>query len=247
MGRCEKAVARMENKTMKDLMKMMMVGAMVMTQMACFTAGEGEPEPWMPSEPDPEPKVELEAALDLDYISGHLGNYSSCPEKGYQEGATSSGADRAEPAGAPAGDFAPCEPSADEESCGGGLWNCEEAQLTIQLENTSSERALGVNVEMIELLDDDGMVRAVLPVNDVVVIADQMSFGGELESAEVVKLRLDYKGPVNLYEILHDESKDSSGRSYYNEARLRITVGADNADDVSVETKAVQVIPDVAT
>ena len=235
---------------MNELMKKMMLGAMVlMTQAACITGGDGETEPWTPVEPDPDPKVELKAALDLDYISGHLGNYSSCPEKGYQEGVTSSGAEKAEPAGAPAqGDFAPCEPSADAESCGGGgLWNCEEAQLTIQLENTSSERALGVNVEMIELLDDSGMVRAVLPVNDVVVIADQMSFGGELESQEVVKLRIDYKGPVNLYELLKDESADSSGRAYYYEARLRITVGADNADDVVVETKAVQAIPDVAT
>lgn len=235
---------------MNDLMKkMMMASAMVMmTQAACITGGDGEPEPWNPTDPDPEPKVELKAALDLDYISGHLGNYSSCPEKGYQEGNTSSGADRAEPAGAPAGDFAPCEASADENTCGGGgLWNCEEAQLTIQLENTSTERALGVSVEMIELLDTEGMVRAVLPVNDVVVIADQMSFAGEIESAEVVKLRIDYKGPVNLNEILKDESSDDAGRAYYHEARLRITIGADNADDVSVETKAVQVIPDVAT
>lgn len=230
---------------MKKQMMMVLFGGVMLAQAACgLSSDPGEPEPWMPTDPVVDPPVAMKAELDVIYISGHLGNYSSCPEKGYTEGGAMNSSK-------PSADFAPgacapAEPGEDSDSCG-SFQSCEEAQLTMEFGNLSADViAAGVNVKLIEVLDDDKMVRAVLPVNDVVVISDMMSFDGGLEAGEKVKVRVDYKGPVNLYDILSDDSSES-GRGYYNGAQLRITVGAENAEDVVIETKAVQQIPDVAT
>ncbi len=227
----------------QELMKVMVLGCFVVMQTACVFGGEEEePESWNTEEPEPDPEVK--AVLDVNYVSGHLGNYSDCPDKGYSEDDGASAGEAEDSAG-----FAPVAGDcAEGESCG-GLWNCEEAQITVNLANTSMEAATGVSVEMIELLDSDGMVRAVLPVNDVMVVGEQMSFSGELDAGEMVQVRIDYKGPVNLSELLAEEDPSrSDGRSaYQSSAQLRITVGAENADDVSTDTKEVYVISDVAT
>lgn len=232
---------------MKKHMKMMLFGGAMLMQAACVFGGEpGEPEPWNPTDPPVDPPVMMQAELDAIYISGHLGGYSSCPERGYTEGAS----DQSSPS---ADACAPAEPNGDldEDYCGGGggFQNCEEAQITLELSNLDANvDATAVEVKLIELLDDDNMVRAILPINDVVVLPGQMSFDGGLDTGEKVKVRVDYKGPVNLYDILSDESGDSDrGFAPYGGAQLRITVGAENAPDVVIITKKVYQMADVAT
>lgn len=215
------------------------------TQAACVLIEE-EPERtgWKTTEPpvDPpvDPPVELDAALDAFYVSGHLGNYSSCPEKGY------------DPSGSDIQAGAPREPGLEQGDCAEGftcgpIYNCEEAQLTLQLSNEAMSPSVAreVTVKKIELLDEEGMVRAELPVRQIVEVTSQQPFDGQLDIGEEVQVRVDYEGPVNLSELLQDE--DAPNRTYYYEARLRITVEAENAEEVVIETKAVQRIPDVAT
>ena len=222
------------------------LGAMMILQSACiFAPTPGAPGPWTPVEPPVEPPVE-QAELEVVYLSGHLGNYASCQEKGYSEGGVAS----SRPAGDVEGGFAPCEPleDGDVDHCGDGpdLWNCQEAHLMLKLSNVSVDLdAEGVLVKQIELLDEEDMVRAILPVNQLVVVDTQQVYNGLLPSSSQVKVRVDYQGPVDLYDLLDDE-EDPSFR-YHSGARLRLTVGAENAEDVVIETKEVERLPEVAT
>ena len=177
--------------------------------------------------------------LDAVFVAGHLGNYMDCPGDGYSEQNPSSADEPAR--GAPAGDFAPCEPVEGEDTCNYGPLNCEAAQFTINISNDGEIAAEGVSIETIAMLDVDGNIVATLPLIDAVDANTGEPFDGNLAVGEEITLRVDYQGPEDISEFIPDENRWSGS------AKLRITIGADNHDDVRVETKAVSVLPAVVT
>lgn len=170
-------------------------------------------------------------ALDAIFVSGHLGNYLECPDEGYSHGELEEDAA-----------FGACEQGAD---CGGPL-NCEGAQLTFKLVNDGMGAAVGVSVEELALLADDGSVAVTLPVIEVIDVNTGEVFDGELAAGEEVIVRIDYQGPTRLDEFV--KPADEAGRLAYPQAApARVTFGADNHDDVVVETKDIEVLPSVVT
>lgn len=176
--------------------------------------------------------------LKGSFIAGHLGNYWDCPEEGHgpqtpgEQGGASLGAD-----------LAPCE--SGDDSCNTPL-NCDGAQLTIRLTNGGSEDALGLTIERIEIFDHDGSSLTTLPVRQVVRAEDNASFDGTLEAGGSIDLRVDYRGPVDLYNLRPvDGSGARSGG--HDSALIEITVGADNHEDVVIDGGEVFVLPTVVT
>lgn len=177
--------------------------------------------------------------LKGSFISGHLGNYWDCPDEGYTPDTTQSDA----PAGAPAdADFAPC--AAEDESCGGPL-NCDGAQLTIRLTNGGQGDAEGLEITKIEIFDQDGLSLAVLPVIAAFDASTNETFDGTLEAGKSIDLRVDFRGPANLYELM--PADDSGARSSGESALIEVTVSADNHDDVLIDGGEVFVLPTVVT
>jgi hypothetical protein len=173
------------------------------------------------------------------FISGHLGNYWDCPQDGYSAPTDASSAD----AGMGA-DVAPCEVGND--NCGGGPLNCEGAQLTIRLTNGGQADATSVEVSKIEIFDADGLSLAVLPVIGLLDATTNESFDGTLAVGQSIDLRVDYRGPTNLYALLPtDETGSRVGGT--ESALIEITVSAENHDDVIIDGGELFVLPAVVT
>lgn len=196
-----------------------------------------EPEPWRPKE------TEKKAQLKSTYISGHLGNYWDCPEQGYQ------GEQKAqpEPGQRPAGDqdFGACASSEDGFDSCGGLLNCEAAQVTLELSNIGQLAAQGARISEILVLDDQDMVRASLPIHDTMLLPNNETYNGALDVGATIKVRVDFAGPVNINELLG--TMNSESRFGEQKAKLRIKIKANNAAEISIDTKLVSSMPGVAT
>lgn len=195
-----------------------------------------EPEPWQPKE------TEKKAQLKGTYISGHLGNYWDCPEQGYQ------GEQEPQPAGQrPAGDQGEqgaCAPSEDGNFDACGPLNCEAAQVTLELSNIGQLAAQGAKITEILVLDDQDMVRASLPIHDTMLLPSNETYDGALDVGATIKVRVDFAGPVNMNEILGYGPESRYGEQ---KAKLRIKIKANNAAEISIDTKLVSSMPSVAT
>lgn len=172
-----------------------------------------------------------DASFDAIFVSGHLGNYLECPDEGYSH------AEAEEDAA-----FAPCQQGAE---CGGPL-NCEGAQLTIKLVNDGMGAVAGVSVDELALLGDDGSVAVTLPVIDVIDVATGEVFDGHLDAGEELIVRIDYQGPTQLSEFI-SEGNGAGSFEYPQSAPVRVTFGADQHEDVVVETKDIEVLPSIVT
>jgi hypothetical protein len=174
------------------------------------------------------------------YISGHLGNYDSCPEDGYTTEGSASGASTSGDA-----DAAPCR---EGDDCS---WEmaCEDAQLTVKLSNIGNEKARGLQVTTIELFDADGVSRAVLPLIDAVDTSTNTPFDGTLADGQDVTLRVGFQGPQNPYMLLQTEPDSSGGmdRSAGGYGTIELTVSADNHDDVIIVSSELYAVPSVDT
>ena len=180
-------------------------------------------------------------ALEVIFLSGHLGNYSDCPEDGYTErgSATLPG----EPVGGGDTDAGACEPPEPGEDSDGcvGFFRCEGAQFTIMIKNTGEVAATGVDLAKIGLLGDDGEVAATLPVGEMWDSSNRAMFDGEVDVDEEVTITVDFLGPEDISEFVPSQNRWGGG------AALELTVGADNHDDVTLKTKEVYVVSDIAT
>ncbi len=187
--------------------------------------------------------------LSATYVSGHLGNYLDCPDDGYTAESTMSGEAPSDgDAGAFAGDCA------EGDDCSYEM-NCEDAQVTVRLSNDGEAAATGLQVVTIELFDADGVSKATLPLMDAVDTATAETFDGTLEAGQEVTLRVEFQGPASpdsLLETANDDGDDAGdepigGRSSGNHGIIEVTIGADNHDDVSVESTELYPVPSVAT
>jgi hypothetical protein len=178
--------------------------------------------------------------LDGTYISGHLGNYDSCPDDGYSaEGNTES----SEPA---SGDFA-AGACAEGEDCS-SLQACEDGQITVRLRNTGEEDARGLQITTLNLFDAEGQLRATLPLIAAVETDTNEPFDGTLAADKEVTLRVEFQGPANPYSLLQPASGASGDRSMGSSyGTLEVTVSGENHDDVVVESTELYPVPSVAT
>lgn len=229
-------------KTLKKMLALGFMATMSVTSLSGCLLMEDDGETSTPASNNWHPtSPESEAELHGTYISGHLGNYWDCPDQAY----TPADQQVVGAPGAEGADFAPCEQS--DDSCGGPL-NCESAMVMIELSNPGELKAQGVSVYEIELLDVQGTVLATLPIVSVAEVTSGASFDGELEIDEQVKLRVEYQGPLNLRELLPQDPTDGVDRfSGEASAKVRIKVKADNAHEISVESKLISSVPSVAT
>ena len=175
--------------------------------------------------------------LEAIFVSGHLGNYDACPDEGYTE----AGGEDARAGGAPDGDEFAGDCAPDESGgCGTGF-NCESALMTFTLENAGQVAAEGVSIEKIEILDDAGEVAAILPLIEVYDSATNEVYGGGVGTDEPVQIRIEFQGPMDVSEFVESQSR------YFGSAVLRVTFSADDHDDIVVDTKAIDVISNIAT
>ena len=189
------------------------------------------------------PELTGDPELKGTFISGHLGNYESCPEDGYSDDASGG-----EPAGAPAEDVA-ADCAEDSEDCGGIALNCEDAQVTLRLINTGDEPAVGVQVTRIELFDLNGVSKAVLPlmgVEDVSNNGQSSPFDGLIPLGAERALRVDFQGPQSPWELLATEGEDS-GRYANHGGIIEITFTAENRRGEVVIRGEVSALPSMAT
>lgn len=226
---------------MKKLMFAAALLAMTSMTTGCLLADPDEERPtWEideeveQTEEEEEQEPKLTPELSAVFVGGHLGNYMDCPEDGYTERNASMGGGLA-PADAA---FGACAP--DAESCE-TILNCEAAQLTVKITNDGQAAAEGLSVETIALLDEDGQVAATLPLIDAIDTQTGEPFDGQLEVGADVTLRLDYQGPRDIQEFLPGQNRWSGSTT------LELTFGADNHEDVRLETREVQVLPTVVT
>lgn len=222
-------------KTTRTMMALALCAA-TMTTGCLFGQTEGPGSPgWEVEENEPAP------ALEVIFLSGHLGNYSDCPEDGYTE--RGSDALPGEPSGDRefgGGACAPPEPGEDSDGCGGFL-NCQGAQFTIMIKNTGEAKAVGVDMKTIGLIGDDGEVATTLPVGDLWSSTNRAMFDGEVEVGEEVTITVDFLGPEDISEFVPSQNRWGGG------AALELTVDAENHDDVTIKTKEVYVMSDIAT
>ncbi|RAL20080.1 hypothetical protein DL240_18795 [Lujinxingia litoralis] len=189
------------------------------------------------------PELTGDPELKGTFISGHLGNYESCPEDGYSDEAEGDA-----PAGAPAEDFA-ADCAEDSEDCGGVFLNCEDAQVTLRLINTGDEPAVGVQVTRIELFDTNGVSKAVLPlmgVSDVTTPGATVDFEGVIPVGAERALRVDFQGPQSPWELLATDGEDS-GRHANHGGIIEITFRAENRRGEVVVRGEVSALPSMAT
>ncbi|TXD34263.1 hypothetical protein FRC98_18895 [Lujinxingia vulgaris] len=188
------------------------------------------------------PELTGDPELKGMFVSGHLGNYESCPEDGYSDDASGD-----EPAGAPAAEFAG-DCAEDSPDCGIFL-NCEDAQVTLRLNNTGDEPAVGVQVTRIELFDANGVSRAVLPlmeVSDVTTPGSSVTFDGMIGVGAERALRVDFQGPQSPWELLATED-DDSGRYANHGGTIEITFRAENRRGEVIVRGEVSALPSMAT
>ncbi len=191
-----------------------------------------------------------EASLKATYLSGNLGSYWDCPDQGYQKSADDAPASKQGAPGLVAGDAAPCEPTADEDSCGNfGPLNCEEAQITLRLNNAGMNGATGVKIKEIQLLDDNNRVRASFPILGTFRADDDTRFDGLLDPGATTNLRVDFQGPYDLSSLLYEDTgTDGANRfGYQEEARLRVIIESDTHRTIIIETRKLQTTPPVVT
>lgn len=178
------------------------------------------------------------AELQGVFVSGHLGNYSDCPEDGWTDD-TTIGSDRA-----------PAEGDIAEGACAPGtectpILNCEVAQATINLSNVGEALGTGVQVDRLELFNDDGEMVAELPV--IAVDESGATFDGEVAIDETVTLRIDFQGPQNPYGLLSSDTADAGRFAGSGSGTLRIVLSADDHDEIKVEGKEIYAVPSVDT
>ncbi len=176
------------------------------------------------------PDVELSGM----FLSGHLGNYSSCPEEGYSGDSSARSAEPSE--GAIAADCAE-----DSPNCGGFL-NCEGAQLTIKLENRGTAAAEGLIITKLTLFNSEGLNMADLPLMEVVNAETNEPAPETLGAGESVTLRVTFQGPANPYEFLQDEDGN-----YRNSGSMQITVESTNHSSLLIKTGTLYTIDNIAT
>ena len=171
-------------------------------------------------------------ALDGFYVSGHLGTYFDCRDEGYTEREES-----AKRSSEPSGDIAEgaCAPPEDEldseYSCGGGPLNCQAAQVTLRLSNTSTVDIEGISIDTLDLIGDDDKVAATLPLIEV-IDSDGLFFDGKLAAGEEVVLRIEFQGPSDLSEFLPNQN------TYNGDAVIEVGISADDVEEINVRTKA---------
>lgn len=117
-----------------------------------------------------------ERNLELTYISGHLGNYWSCPDQAGNRAAL--------PPGLVAGDCA------EGESCG-PVDSCEHAALTVRVQNISNLLLRGLQVQELNLIGPEGPQ----PLEILSVEALEGTLAGDLASGEERRVRIFFKGP----------------------------------------------------
>ncbi|MFP4599166.1 MAG: hypothetical protein ACLFVJ_12985 [Persicimonas sp.] len=189
--------------------------------------------------------------LSATYVSGHLGNYLDCPGDGYTAESTMSGEAPSDgDDGAFAGDCA------EGEDCSYEM-NCEDAQITLRLSNDGEGEATGLQVVTIELFDGDGVSKATLPLIDAIDTDTAESFDGTLEASEEVNLRVEFQGPASPHTLLStsdddggdagDEPTGGDRMGTDDHGIIEVTIGADNHDDVTVESTELYPVPSVAT
>lgn len=199
-----------------------------------------------------EPGVE---GLELVYVSGHLGSYRDCPDKAFDpQGVDLPAADGApqddeaeRPAPARDGDgfAADCA----EEDC--GPLNCQDAQLTVQLSNTSVEDAVGITVVSVIVLDSDGMGIAELPVlavNEPGPGAEE--FRGLLAADEEAQLRVDFSGPLNVRDLGGNWNEDGDQDLRFGAvlgAEVHLVIEAVTHEDAELTTPELYSLPEVDT
>ena len=178
------------------------------------------------------------------YISGHLGSYWDCPGEGYT-GEDAMMTDGAEMDGFAEGDCA-------EDSC--GFLNCQDAQMTILLNNDGALVAEEISISKIRLLDLDDRELGILPLIAIHNTAHDGPFSGTLDAGAQVQLRIDFLGPENLQKLKDDAmSGDNDGisndgdRAAHSGALIEITFTSKNADDEVVVSKELYDLPAVDT
>ncbi len=196
-----------------------------------------EPEPNEPEAPEPTP----DGLLDLTYVSGHLGSYGDCPERGFVlEGEIDGDMD---------GDSLTDEDSAacEEGMEGECFLNCEDAQVTFRIDNLSAEDALDVEVVEISLLDEDGTELVQFEVLETETTMGE-PFVGVVEGDAFVDVRVMFQGPRNLFQLIDalraGVDNDGLPSSY---APIRIVVDASNQDPSRLDTPDLYDLPDVDT
>ncbi len=132
------------------------------------------------------------AELAVTFVSGHLGNYWDCPDEAL---ALPGGADRqAGPgAGAPAEAGAPEFADCAEDGCGGGLLNCDQAMVIVQVENVGAHDIAALSARHLVVMLAPAVEAEVLSVTDVETGAP----AGGLAAGEQVQLRVTFRGPPN--------------------------------------------------
>lgn len=189
------------------------------------------------------PELTGDPELKGTFVSGHLGNYDSCPEDGYSEGASEDA-----PAGAPAAEDFAGDCAEDSPNCGMFL-NCEDAQVTLRLINTGDEPAVGVQVTRIELFDANGVSQAVLPLmatTDVTTPGASVTFDGLIPLGAERALRVDFQGPQSPWELLAAEG-DGSGRYANHAGTIEITFRAENRRGEVIVRGEISALPSMAT
>lgn len=184
-----------------------------------LTIGCNEPKTGTQTQTEIEPTET--SKLELTYVSGHLGSYFDCPQKG----ASSGKADEAEP-GFAAG---ACEDGDDD--CGGPL-NCEDGSLLIQVANVGAADAVDITITDLELLS-----ATLAPMTTLEVLGMEKggaAFNGRLGKGETVQVRVRFQGPA---------ATDWQGI----EAALHIIMVTGDNQDAELTTPTLQSLPMVAT
>ena len=110
--------------------------------------------------------------------------------------------------------------------------------MSIRLTNLGDDDVSGVELVDLLLVDSDGYERASFPV--VQLLNSGASFDGDVEAGESVDLRIEFKGPYRLFELIE-------GASDQYDSKLRLILQAPGQDTSTLETPALDMLPSVAT
>ena len=169
--------------------------------------------------------VQGEYPLEVTYVSGHLGNYSSCADD------SSNGAQDELRFAFDAGVCAQ-----DAETCGLPL-NCNDAELTVVVSNAGDEDLANIDVEQLIIIPAEGetIVATVLSVST----TDGEAFDGTLDAGAELTLRISFVGLA-----------PGEGTPYGERigADVRVTVGTGDEDVRTILlTPELQTLPLVVT
>lgn len=178
------------------------------------------------------------STLELIYISGHFGSYWDCPEEAYDP--NDSADDRADGVSAEDADCAdPCT----------GFSSCESAQVSVRLTNTGDDDLANISLLDLLLLDSEQMERASLPVLLIATFEGE-EFDGALAAGESVDLRIDFRGPLNLAELLEggDDARLSGDAAFPGRgAALRLIFKAAEQESIQLDTPEIYEQPPIDT